>query len=225
VERDLFPCAIGNQLYVRAPSARALFFFDLLQNPGANEKTSIPTNRLRAVRLRRRAGYFVANALASGAPQALQDGLDERAGRRLRPLGYMASEKTQPVYTHLTPKDRIDVANDMHDGSLAMKRKEPPFIRCCCASWPKTRNSGSPVLPRHRLLAAGQLCQSHFPPLRKAIRAAAGWHLRRNTTWPISLYETGVLEWRCLVFRDTASKTGPIGATPATSLASFYART
>src|SRR5205823_1118262 len=56
------------------------------------------------------------------------DGLDEKSREKLSALGYVASGKTSPP-TSIDPKDRIDVANDMHDASLAIEEgKEATVI-------------------------------------------------------------------------------------------------
>jgi arylsulfatase A-like enzyme/Flp pilus assembly protein TadD len=104
---------IGNQLYVRAPLPE---LYDLASDPGAKINL-YPGNRAAAVRLAIQLDSFV-KRISIGAPQALQDGLDEKSREKLSALGYVASGKTPP--TGIDPKDRIDVANDMHDASLGI---------------------------------------------------------------------------------------------------------
>src|SRR5215469_13622294 len=80
----------GNQLYVSAPTPE---LYDLVSDPGA--KTNIyPRNRFGAVRLAVQLDNFV-KRISAGAPQPLQDGLDEKSREKLAALGYTASEKAR----------------------------------------------------------------------------------------------------------------------------------
>src|SRR5262249_29217451 len=106
---------LGNQLYVRAPKPE---LYDLASDPDA--KTNLyAAKRASTVRLAIQLDSFV-KGISEGAPQALQDGLDEKSREKLSALGYTASNATRPV-SRTDPKDRIDVANDMHDASLAIE--------------------------------------------------------------------------------------------------------
>jgi len=188
---------IGNQLYV-APRHRPSFtiWLQIL----ARRKNIYPTNRLAAVRLAGELDSFVKTRLAPAHLRLLQDGLDEKSREKLSALGYMASGKTSPS-TRIDPKDRIDVANDMHDASLAIEEgKEATVIPAAAARrGPKTRKfrqpsitSASPTRGQGNFAKAiSSLAQSH--------RAAAGC-----TDGAIRVGHLPVRdrrsEWRCLVF-------------------------
>ena len=91
----------GNQLYVRAPKPE---LYDLASDPRREACNLYPGNRAAAVRLAIQLDSFV-KRISTGAPQALQDGLDEKSAReKLSALGYVASGKTGPP-TGIDPKD------------------------------------------------------------------------------------------------------------------------
>src|ERR1700682_831264 len=114
---------VGNQLYVRPPLPE---LYDLASDSGAKINL-YRSNRAAALRLAIQVNNFV-KTISAGAPQALQDGLDEKSREKLSALGYVASEKAGSS-TSIDPKDRIDVANDMHDASLAIEEgKEATVI-------------------------------------------------------------------------------------------------
>src|SRR6516164_5509368 len=114
---------VGNQLYVRAPSPE---LYDLVSDPGATINL-YSGNRVAAARLAIQLDSFV-KRISADAPKASQDGLDEKSREKLSALGYVASGKTGPP-TRIDPKDRIDIANDMHDASLAIEEgKEASVI-------------------------------------------------------------------------------------------------
>src|SRR2546430_14117392 len=84
--------------------------YDLAADPGA--KTNLYSGkRPAATRLAIQLEIFV-KRIGAGAPQPLQDGLDEKSREKLSALGYVASGKAVSLM-RIDPKDRIDVANDM----------------------------------------------------------------------------------------------------------------
>src|SRR5256886_7340055 len=116
----------------------------------------------------------------------------EKSREKLSALGYMASGKTTPS-TSIDPKDRIDVANDMHDASLAIEEgKEAtviPLLLRVVAKDPQ-------VQAAQYYLGIAYSRQGNFakaiPPLRKAVE------LRPDALMPqyelaICFYETGDL--------------------------------
>jgi len=209
---------IGNQLYVRAPSPE---LYDLASDPGA-KKNIYPTNRLAAVRLAGELDSFV-KRVSTGAPQALQDGLDEKSREKLSALGYMASGKTSPS-TRIDPKDRIDVANDMHDASLAIEEgKEAtviPLLLRVVAKDPQ-------IQAAQYYLGIAYSRQGNFakaiPPLRKAIELRPD-ALMAQYELAISLYETGDLNGAASYF-EILVESRPDWSDARYSLASIYART
>ena len=209
---------VDNQLYVRAPSPE---LYDLASDPGA--KTNLyPRNRLTAARLAVQLDNFV-KRISTGAPQTLQDGLDEKSREKLSALGYMASGKTTPS-TSIDPKERIDVANDMHDASLAIEEgKEAtviPLLLRVVAKDPQ-------IQAAQYYLGIAYSRQGSFakaiPPLRKAVELRPD-ALMAQYELAICFYETGDLNTAGKHF-EILVENRPDWTDARYSLASIYART
>jgi arylsulfatase A-like enzyme/Flp pilus assembly protein TadD len=209
---------VGGQLFVRAPSPE---LYDLASDPGA-KKNIYPTNRPAAVRLAIQLDNFV-KRISEGAPQALQDGLDEKSREKLSALGYVASGGTSPT-TRIDPKDRIDVANDMHDASLAIEEgKEAtviPLLLRVVAKDPQIQTA-------QYYLGIAYSRKGNFaeaiPPLRKAIELRPD-ALMAQYELAICLYETGDLKTAAAHF-EILVENRPDWSDARYSLASIYART
>jgi arylsulfatase A-like enzyme/Flp pilus assembly protein TadD len=208
----------GNQLYVRAPFPE---LYDLASDAGA--KTNLyATNRAAAVRLAIQLDSFV-KKISQDAPQALQDGLDEKSREKLSALGYVASGKTSPP-TRIDPKDRIDVANDMHDASLAIEEGQEatviPLLLHVVAKDPQ-------VQAAQYYLGIAYSRKGNFaeaiPPLRKAIELRPD-ALMAQYELAICLYETGDLNTAAAHF-EILVENRPDWSDARYSLASIYART
>jgi len=209
---------VDHQLYVRAPSPE---LYDLASDPGA--KTNLyPRNRLTAARLAVQLDNFV-KRISTGAPQTLQDGLDEKSREKLSALGYMASGKTTPS-TSIDPKERIDVANDMHDASLAIEEgKEAtviPLLLRVVAKDPQ-------IQAAQYYLGIAYSRQGNFakaiPPLRKAVELRPD-ALMAQYELAICFYETGDLNTAAKHF-EILVENRPDWTDARYSLASIYART
>jgi len=208
----------GNQLYVRAPSPE---LYDLASDPGAKINL-YPRNRAAAVRLAIQLDSLV-KRISAGAPQALQDGLDEKSREKLRALGYVASGKTTAL-TSIDPKDRIDVANDMHDASLAIEEgKEAtviPLLLSVVAKDPQ-------IQAAQYYLGIAYSRNGNFakaiPPLRKAIELRPD-ALMAQYELAICFYETGDLNAAATYF-EILVENRPDWSDARYSLASIYART
>jgi arylsulfatase A-like enzyme/Flp pilus assembly protein TadD len=209
---------IGSQLFVRAPSPE---LYDLASDPGAKNNI-YPTNRPAAVRLAIQLDNFV-KRISEGAPQTLQDGLDEKSREKLSALGYVASGRTGPT-TRIDPKDRIDVANDMHDASLAIEEgKEAtviPLLLRVVAKDPQ-------IQAAQYYLGIAYSRKGDFakaiPPLRKAIDLRPD-ALMAQYELAICLYETGDLDTAATHF-EILVENRPDWSDARYSLASIYART
>ena len=208
----------GNQLYVRAPSPE---LYNVASDPG--EKTNLyPGNHASAVRLAIQLDSFV-KRVSTGAPQALQDGLDEKSREKLSALGYVASAKTGPP-SRIDPKDRIDVANDMHDASLAIEEgKEAsviPLLLRVVAKDPQ-------VQAAQYYLGIAYSRKGDFakaiPPLHKAVELRPDAQMAQYEL-AICLYETGDLETAAAHF-EILVENRPDWSDARYSLASIYART
>jgi choline-sulfatase len=209
---------LGNQLYVRAPKPE---LYDLASDPGA--KTNLYTDkRAAAVRLAVQLDSFV-KRISEGAPQALQDGLDEKSREKLSALGYVASGKTSPP-TRIDPKDRIDVANDMHDASLAIEEGREatviPLLLHVVAKDPQVQAA------QYYLGIAysrnGKFAKA-IPPLRKAVELRPD-ALMAQYELAICLYETGDLKTAAAHF-EILVENRPDWSDARYSMASIYART
>jgi arylsulfatase A-like enzyme/Flp pilus assembly protein TadD len=209
---------VGNQLFVRAPLPE---LYDLASDPGAKINL-YRVNRVAALRLATQLDNFV-KRISTGAPQALQDGLDEKSREQLSALGYVASGKTGPLPS-IDPKDRIDVANDMHDASLAIEEgKEAtviPLLLRVVAKDPQ-------IQAAQYYLGIAYSREGNFakaiPPLRKAVELRPD-ALMAQYELAICLYETGDLKTAAAHF-EILVENRPEWSDARYSLASIYART
>ncbi|HET7109058.1 MAG TPA: sulfatase-like hydrolase/transferase [Candidatus Acidoferrum sp.] len=208
----------GNQLYVRAPKSE---LYDLASDPGA--KTNLFSDkRAAAVRLAVQLDSFV-KRISSGAPQALQDALDEKSREKLSALGYVASSGTRPV-SRTDPKDRIDVANDMHDASLAIEDGKAasviPLLLNVVTKDPQVQAA------QYYLGIAysrnGKFAKA-IPPLRAAVELRPD-ALMAQYELAICLYETGDLKTAAAHF-EILVENRPDWSDARYSMASIYART
>src|SRR6201993_2561421 len=208
---------LGSKLYVRAPSPE---LYDLASDPGA--KTNLyPSNHAGAVRFAIQVDNFV-KRMSTGAPQALQDGLDEKSREKLSALGYLASAKS--ASSRIDPKDRIDVANDMHDASLAIEEgKEAsviPLLLRVVAKDPQVQAA------QYYLGIAysrnGKFAKA-IPPLRKAVELRPD-ALMAQYELAICLYETGDLK-TAAAHLEILVENRPDWIDARYSMASIYART
>jgi arylsulfatase A-like enzyme/Flp pilus assembly protein TadD len=209
---------VGKQLFVRAPLPE---LYDLASDPGA--KTNLyRVNRVAALRLASQLDNFV-KRVSTGAPQVLQDGLDEKSREQLSALGYVASGKPSPP-SRIDPKDRIDVANDMHDASLAIEEgKEAtviPLLLRVVAKDPQ-------IQAAQYYLGIAYSRKGDFakamPPLRKAVELRPD-ALMAQYELAICLYETGDLNTAAAYF-EILVENRPDWSDARYSLASIYART
>jgi len=208
----------GNQLYVRAPKPE---LYDLSSDPG--EKSNLYTDkRAAAVRLAVQLDSFV-KRISEGVPQALQDGLDEKSREKLSALGYVASGKPAPP-TGIDPKDRIDVANDMHDASLAIEEgREATVIPLLLHVVEKDPQVQSAQYYLGIAYSRNGKFAKAIPPLRKAIELRPD-ALMAQYELAICLYETGDLNTAATHF-EILVENRPDWSDARYSMASIYART
>jgi len=208
----------GSQLYVRAPKPE---LYDLASDPGA--KTNLYADkRATAVRLAVQLDSFV-KRITEGAPQALQDGLDEKSREKLSALGYVASGKGSAP-TRIDPKDRIDVANDMHDASLAIEEgKETSVIPLLLHVVDKDPQVQAAQYYLGIAYSRNGKFAKAIPPLRKAV-ALRPDALMAQYELAICLYETGDLKTAAAHF-EILVENRPDWSDARYSMASIYART
>jgi arylsulfatase A-like enzyme/Flp pilus assembly protein TadD len=208
----------GNQLYVRAPTPE---LYDVAADP--DEKKNIyPDSHAVAVRLAIQLDSLL-KRISNGAPQALHDGLDEKSREKLSALGYVASQKTGPP-SGIDPKDRIDVANDMHDASLAIEEgKEATVIPLLL----KVVAKDPQIQAAQYYLGIAYSRKGNFakaiPPLRKAVELRPDAQMAQYEL-AICLYETGDLKTAAAHF-EILVEGRPDWSDARYSLASIYART
>lgn len=208
---------VGHELYVRAPRPE---LYDLTKDP-AEAVNAYSRNRVAAARLEAQLDNFV-KRVGAGAPQALQDGLDEKSREKLSALGYVASGKAGPP-SGIDPKDRIQVANDMHDASLAIEEgKEAtviPLLLRVVAKDPQ-------VQAAQYYLGIAYSRKGDFrkaiPPLRKAVELRPD-ALMAQYELAICLYETGDLKTAAAHF-EILVENRPDWSDARYSLASIQAR-
>jgi len=207
-----------NQLYVHAPRPE---LYDLNVDSDAKSNVYL-SKRATAARFAIQLDSFV-KRISAGAPQALQDGLDEKSREKLSSLGYVASGTAGPA-TRIDPKDRIDVANDMHDASLAIEEgKEAtviPLLLRVVAKDPQ-------IQAAQYYLGIAYSRKGNFakaiPPLRKAIELRPD-ALMAQYELAICLYETGDLKTAAAHF-EILVENRPDWIDARYSMASIYART
>jgi tetratricopeptide (TPR) repeat protein len=195
--------------------------YDLATDPG-EKKNLYPANHAAAVRFAIQVDNFV-KRMSTGAPQALQNGLDEKSREKLSALGYVGSGETASP-TKIDPKDRIDVANDMHDASLAIEEgKEAtviPLLLHVVAKDPQ-------IQAAQYYLGIAYSRKGNFakaiPPLRKAVELRPD-ALMAQYELAICLYETGDLNTAATYFEILVDNR-PDWSDARYSLASIYART
>ena len=209
---------LGNQLYVRAPKPE---LYDLASDPGA-ETNLYATKRASAIPLAIQLDSFV-KRISEGAPQALQDNLDEKSREKLSALGYLASSANRPV-SRTDPKDRIDVANAMHDASLAIEEgKETTVIPLLLHVVDKDPQ----VQAAQYYLGIAYSRKGEFakaiPPLHKAVELRPD-ALMAQYELAICLYETGDLKTAAAHF-EILVENRPDWSDARYSMASIYART
>jgi arylsulfatase A-like enzyme/Flp pilus assembly protein TadD len=208
---------VGHHLYVRAPRPE---LYDLVADPG--EKMNVyASNRPAAARLDSQLQNFV-ERVSAGAPQSLTGGLDQKSMEKLSALGYVAGKRDSEV-SGVDPKDRIGVANDMHEASLAIEEGRGtsviPLLRRVTISDPQIQAAQYYLGIAYSRL--GEYAKA-IPPLRKAVELRPD-ALMSQYELAICLYETGDLKTAAAHF-EILVENRPDWSDARYSLASIYAR-
>jgi choline-sulfatase len=214
---QLLALRTGHQLYIRAPQPE---LYDLAADPDATENL-YAKNRPAAARLDAQLENFL-QRVSAGAPQSLQGGLDAKSMEKLSALGYTAGTQSH-VASGIDPKARIQVANDMHDASLAIEEGRGtsviPLLERVVAKDPQIQSA------QYYLGIAyarkGEYAKA-LPPLHRAVE------LRPDSTMAqyelaIALYETGDLK-TAAAHLEILVESRPDWSDVRYSLASIYAR-
>jgi len=208
---------VAHHLYVRAPKPE---LYDLSANPDETQN-GYAANRPLAARLDTQLVNFV-KRVSAGAPSASQGGLDDRSREKLSALGYVASSGNA-VQGGADPKDRIQVANDMHDASLAIEDGKGTSVIPLLER--VTRTDPQIQAAQYYLGIAfsrkGEYAKA-IEPLRKAVELRPD-ALMAQYELAICLYETGDLKTAAAHF-EILVENRPDWSDARYSLASIYAR-
>jgi arylsulfatase A-like enzyme/Flp pilus assembly protein TadD len=209
----------GHQLYVRAPRPE---LYDLAVDPGAKENL-YEKNRPAAARFDSQLANFLTR-MSANAPQSVTGGLDEKSMEKLTALGYVAGKhNTTGTVGGIDPKDRIDVANDMHDVSLAIEEgrgtSQIPMLERIVQRDPQMQSA------QYYLGIAysrkGEFAKA-IAPLRKAVELRPD-ALMSQYELAIALYETGDMK-TATGHLEIIVEQRPEWSDARYSLASIYAR-
>ena len=209
-------------LYVKAPRRE---LYDLAADPGAARDLAGSRGRV-ADGLDAELSRFVrelASGPATGADRSNAARIDPVVAERLAALGYVGGSAGSPAATGVDPKDRIAVANMLHDAILAVEdgafaRAAPLFERVIAIE---------PDIPIAQLnLGVARARQRQYAraiaPLRRAV-ALQPDGMRGHYELGIAWYETGDLDAAAKELAIVAAKM-PEWADARYSLAAVYAR-
>jgi len=207
----------AHHLYIRAPKPELYAF---ASDPGETQNT-YTADRPLAARLDLQLENFV-KRVSAGAPSASQGGLDDRSREKLSALGYVASSGTAAP-GGADPKDRIQVANDMHDASLAIEEGREtsviPLLQRVIRTDPQIQ--AAQYYLGIAFSRKGEFAKA-IPPLRKAVELRPD-ALMAQYELAICLYETGDLKTAAAHF-EILVENRPDWSDARYSLASIYAR-
>ncbi len=203
-------------LFVRAPRRE---LYDLVADPSASRNIEGTRSRV-ADGLDSELGQF----LKGGGPAARTSArIDPAVSERLAALGYVSGSGVAPAATGVDPKDRIGVANTLHDAVVAVDdgafAKAIPLLETVTAKEPNI-----PIAQLH--LGVARARQRNYAgaiaPLTRAVTLQPD-DLRAHYELGAALYETGDLKAAAGHFAIVASRM-PQWADARYSLGSVYAR-
>lgn len=204
-------------LYVRAPTRE---LYDIVADPQASRNLAASRGRL-ADGLDGELAQFLGRSAtgASAAPARV----DPAVAERLAALGYLGGASGTPRATGVDPKDRIAIANTLHDAIVAVEdgafARAIPLLEKVVA--------GEPDIPIAQLnLGVARARQRQFAraiaPLRRAATLQPD-NMRGHYELGIALYETGDLKGAAGELALVATAL-PKWADARYSLGSVYAR-
>jgi arylsulfatase A-like enzyme/Flp pilus assembly protein TadD len=202
-------------LYVRAPTRE---LYDLVADPAATKNVAGT-----------RAGVAdgleaeLAKFLGSGSGGSGGTRIDPAVAERLAALGYVSGSGSGPAAGGIDPKERIAIANTLHDAMIAVEDarfgRAVPLLEQVIA-----REPDIPIAQLNLGIARARQKQyaRAVPPLTRAVALQAG-DMRARYELASALYETGDLTSAAGHFAVVASKM-PAWADARYSLGSVYAR-
>jgi tetratricopeptide (TPR) repeat protein len=213
-------------LYVRAP-ARELY--DLVADPAAARNVAEARVRITDGLESELTRFLTGAAGARGVGAPGQSGgaaaahVDPAIAERLAALGYVGGSGGAPAATGTDPKDRIAIANRLHEAIVAVE--DAQFARAI--PWLEQVTASDPGIPIAQLnlgvaLARRKQYSRAVAPLTRAV-ALRPDDMRAHYELASALYETGDLKTAAGHFAIAAS-TMPAWADARYSLGSVYAR-
>ncbi len=212
-------------LYVRAPERE---LYDVATDPGASHSLAASRARL-ADGLEGELSAFLARTRQANAGDPTRAAeprtapVDRALAERLASLGYVSGGAGAPVLTGANPKERIAIANMLHEAVVAVEdgafQRAIPLLEKVTASEP-----GIPLAQLHLGVARARQKQygPAIAPLKRAVELQPG-DLRAHYELGIALYESGDLKTAAQHFATVAGKM-PDWADARYSLGSVYAR-
>ena len=210
-------------LYVRAPQRE---LYDLAADPGATRNVAGTRARV-ADGMEAELGQFLNRAGGSGASDraggSTPPRVDPAVAERLAALGYIGGSGGAPMATGVDPKDRIGLANMLHDAVAAVEdgayQRAIPLLEQVTS-----REPGIP-LAQFQLGVARARQRQYARAIAPLTRAAAlePHDMRAHYELGLALYETGDLKGAAAQFSIVAAKR-PEWADARYSLGSVYAR-
>jgi arylsulfatase A-like enzyme/cytochrome c-type biogenesis protein CcmH/NrfG len=203
-------------LYVRAPKRE---LYDLVADPEAARNLALSRTRL-ADGLDGEMAQFLGRSATGASSQAR---VDPAVAERLAALGYVGGSSGTPRATGVDPKDRIAIANTLHDAIVAVEdgafARAVPLLEKVVA--------GEPDIPIAQLnLGVARARQKQFAravaPLRRAATLQPD-NMRGHYELGLALYETGDVKGAAGELAVVATAL-PQWADARYSLGSVYAR-
>jgi tetratricopeptide (TPR) repeat protein len=203
-------------LYVRAPKRE---LYDVISDPEAARNLALSRGRL-ADGLDGELAQFLGR---SGTAAGAKTRVDPAVAERLAALGYVGGSSGTPKASGVDPKDRIALANTLHEAIVAVE--DAAFTRAI----PLLEKvvAGEPDIPIAQLnLGVARARQRQYaraiPPLRRAATLQPE-NMRGHYELGLALYETGDLKGAAGELAVVATAL-PRWADARYSLASVYAR-
>ncbi|MEO8681069.1 MAG: tetratricopeptide repeat protein, partial [Vicinamibacterales bacterium] len=174
-------------LYVRAPTREV---YDVVSDPGAMQNLAASRGRLADGLDLELAQFLRRSAPGASAPARV----DPAVAERLASLGYVGGSSVAPRATGVDPKDRIAIANTLHEAIVAVEDgafgRAIPLLEKVVA--------GEPDIPIAQLnLGVARARQRQYAraigPLKRAA-ALQPDHMRGHYELGLALYETGDLK-------------------------------
>ncbi len=211
----------GNYLYVRAPKPE---LYDLAADPGV-KKNLADTNRALLDRLAAQADDFRKRSAATG-PEAKEDPVDPKLAQQLSALGYASGGSRNSASAKdsgLDPKDKIQVANLLHEAQLAVEDGKTATI---VPLLEKVVSTDPQIFIAQLQLGLAYAKQRNNPKAIAALRAAT--EIQPDTAMAhyelgLVLFRTGDLKMSAAHF-ELAANLMPQWADAHFSLASVWAR-